>query len=145
MNDAFRADTTAASRSAGLQACQRPPGSPEALRCRNVCKCLLLIALLAPLAMAARSHLLAQSTRIDPALYGGLRWRNIGPFRGGRVNGVSGVPGQPNTFYFGPGRGGAWKTTNAGRPAPPGFDPQPIASVRAIGVAPPNPPLPHPG
>src|SRR5436305_14977586 len=139
MNDAFRADTTAASRRAGLppsrkasadhrspgeggQACQRPPGSPEALRCRNVCKCLLLIALLAPLAMAARPHLLAQSTRIDPALYGGLRWRNIGPFRGGRVNGVSGVPGQPNTFYFGSVGGGVWKTTNAGRTWLPGFD-----------------------
>ena len=39
----------------------------------------------------------------------------IGPFRGGRVNAVSGVPGQPNTFYFGSVGGGVWKTTNAGR------------------------------
>ena len=43
------------------------------------------------------------------SLYSGLRWRMIGPFRGGRVNAVSGVPGQPNTFYFGSVGGGVWK------------------------------------
>ena len=63
----------------------------------------------------------------------------IGPFRGGRVNGVSGVPGQPNTFYFGSVGGGVWKTTNAGRTWIPIFDSQPIASIGAIGVAPSNP------
>ena len=73
------------------------------------------------------------------AVYSGLRWRSIGPFRGGRVNGVSGVPGQPNTFYFGSVGGGVWKTTNAGRTWLPIFDSQPIASIGAIGVAPSNP------
>ncbi len=38
---------------------------------------------------------------IDQNAYAGMQWRMIGPFRGGRVNAVSGVPGQPNTFYFG--------------------------------------------
>src|SRR5262249_5134432 len=42
----------------------------------------------------------------DPSLYSGLHWRNVGPFRGGRVNGVTGVPGQPNTFFFGSVGGG---------------------------------------
>jgi photosystem II stability/assembly factor-like uncharacterized protein len=75
----------------------------------------------------------------DPGLYSGLRWRLIGPFRGGRVNGVSGVPGQPNTFYFGSVGGGVWKSTNSGRSWIPVFDSQPIASIGAIGVAPSNP------
>ncbi|HKB09551.1 MAG TPA: hypothetical protein VKD69_02815, partial [Vicinamibacterales bacterium] len=85
------------------------------------------------------ARLAAQPGPIDPALYGGLRWRMIGPFRGGRVNGVSGVPGQPSTFYFGSVGGGVWKTTNAGRTWLPIFDSQPIASIGAIGVAPSNP------
>ncbi|MFL6227501.1 MAG: VPS10 domain-containing protein [Pyrinomonadaceae bacterium] len=69
----------------------------------------------------------------------GLRWRLIGPFRGGRVNAVSGVPGQPDTFYFGSVGGGLWKSNNAGRTWTPVFDSQPVASIGAIGVAPSNP------
>ena len=69
-------------------------------------------------------------------MYSGLRWRMIGPFRAGRVNGVSGVPGQPNVFYMGSVGGGVWKTTNAGRTWLPIFDSQPIASIGAIAVAP---------
>ena len=76
--------------------------------------------------------------RVDPSLYSGLRWRNIGPFRGGRVNAVAGVPGQP-TFYFGSVGGGVWKSTNAGRTWAPIFDSQPIGSIGAIGIAPSNP------
>src|SRR6266404_3005984 len=74
----------------------------------------------------------------DASLYSGLRWRMIGPFRGGRVNAVSGVPGQPNTFYFGSVGGGVWKSTNSGRTWAPVFDSQPIASIGTIGVAPSN-------
>src|SRR5262245_49521380 len=73
---------------------------------------------------------------VDPSLYAGLRWRSIGPFRAGRVNGVSGVPGQPNVFYSGSVGGGVWKTTNAGRTWVPVFDAQKIASIGAIAVAP---------
>ncbi len=74
----------------------------------------------------------------DENTYSGLSWRMIGPFRGGRVNAVSGVPGQPNTFYFGSVGGGLWKTENSGRTWTPIFDDQPIASIGAIGVAPSN-------
>jgi photosystem II stability/assembly factor-like uncharacterized protein len=77
--------------------------------------------------------------QLDPAAYAGLRWRMIGPFRGGRVNAVAGVPGQPTTFYFGSVGGGVWKSTNAGRTWTPIFDSQPIASIGAIAVAPSNP------
>lgn len=73
---------------------------------------------------------------LDPGLYSGLRWRSIGPFRSGRVNGVTGVPGQPSVFYMGSVGGGVWKTTNAGRTWFPIFDSQPIASIGAVAVAP---------
>src|SRR5437870_6152339 len=75
----------------------------------------------------------------DPSLYSGLRWRMIGPFRAGRVNAVSGVVGQPDTFYFGSVGGGVWKTTNAGRTWSPVFDSASSASIGAIGVAPSDP------
>src|SRR5215212_3153441 len=72
----------------------------------------------------------------DPNLYSGLRWRMIGPFRGGRINAVSGVVGQPDTFYFGSVGGGVWKSLNAGRTGTPIFDTTNVASIGAIGVAP---------
>ena len=75
---------------------------------------------------------------VPPSLYSGLHWRFIGPFRGGRSNAVTGVPGQPDTFYFGSVGGGVWKSENAGRTWNPIFDSQPIASIGAIAVAPSN-------
>src|SRR5512144_1019129 len=55
----------------------------------------------------------AQAT-YDPALWSGMRYRMIGPERGGRVTAVTGVPSQPFTFYMGSTGGGVWKTTDAG-------------------------------
>ncbi|MEO5897395.1 MAG: hypothetical protein ABIS06_17025 [Vicinamibacterales bacterium] len=72
----------------------------------------------------------------DARLYDGLQWRLIGPFRGGRVNAVSGVPGRPNEFYFGSVNGGVWKSVDAGRVWTPIFDSQPVASIGALAVAP---------
>ena len=60
----------------------------------------------------------------------------LGPFRGGRVDAVSGVPGRPNEFYFGAVNGGVWKTIDAGRVWTPVFDSQPVASIGALAVAP---------
>jgi photosystem II stability/assembly factor-like uncharacterized protein len=70
------------------------------------------------------------------SLYSGLSWRMLGPFRGGRVDAVSGVPGRPNEFYFGAVNGGVWKSIDAGRVWTPIFDSQPVASIGAICVAP---------
>jgi photosystem II stability/assembly factor-like uncharacterized protein len=68
-----------------------------------------------------------------------LRWRNVGPFRGGRTRAVCGVPSQPNVFYIGAVNGGVWKTTDYGRTWTPIFDDQPTASIGAIAVAPSDP------
>ena len=70
------------------------------------------------------------------ALFSGLEWRMLGPFRGGRVDAVSGVPGRPNEFYFGAVNGGVWKSIDAGRVWTPIFDSQPVASIGALAVAP---------
>jgi photosystem II stability/assembly factor-like uncharacterized protein len=95
----------------------------------------LTIAILALLLTALN----AGAQQLDPGLYSGLRWRMLGPFRAGRVNAVSGVAGQPNTFYFGSVGGGVWKSLNAGRTWTPIFDATNVASIGAIGVAPSNP------
>jgi photosystem II stability/assembly factor-like uncharacterized protein len=92
-------------------------------------------------ALAADYHTPSASAQAQNirSLYSGLSWHMIGPFRGGRVNAVSGAPGRPNTFYFGSVGGGLWKSTNAGRTWAPVFDSQPVASIGAIGVSPSNP------
>jgi photosystem II stability/assembly factor-like uncharacterized protein len=74
--------------------------------------------------------------QFDAKLFRELRWRLIGPFRGGRTLTVAGVRGQPEVFYFGSVGGGIWKTDDAGRTWNPIFDSQPIASIGAIAVAP---------
>ncbi len=73
---------------------------------------------------------------VPSSLFSGLRWRMLGPFRGGRVDAVSGVPGRPHEFYFGAVNGGVWKTIDGGRIWEPLFDDQPVASIGAIAVAP---------
>jgi photosystem II stability/assembly factor-like uncharacterized protein len=76
---------------------------------------------------------------VPPELFSGLKWRLIGPFRGGRVVAVAGVPGDSATFYFGAVNGGIWKTTDAGVVWTPIFDGQPVASIGALAVAPSDP------
>jgi photosystem II stability/assembly factor-like uncharacterized protein len=68
-----------------------------------------------------------------------LRWRNIGPHRGGRTRAIAGVPSQPNVFYMAPVNGGVFKSTDYGRTWQPIFDDQPTASIGAIAVAPSDP------
>jgi photosystem II stability/assembly factor-like uncharacterized protein len=81
----------------------------------------------------------ATAQTIPSELYSGLMWRLIGPFRGGRVVAVAGLPGSATTFYFGCVGGGVWQTTDAGAVWKPIFDGQPIASIGALSVAPSDP------
>jgi photosystem II stability/assembly factor-like uncharacterized protein len=68
-----------------------------------------------------------------------MRWRPIGPFRGGRTKAITGVPGRPGLFYMAPVNGGVWKTDDYGRVWTPLFDDQPTGSIGAIAVAPSDP------
>ena len=79
------------------------------------------------------------SQPVDPSLYQSMKWRSIGPFRGGRTVGAVGIPSQPNVFYIGVNNGGVWKTTDAGRTWKPIFDDQPTGSIGDIAIAPSNP------
>jgi photosystem II stability/assembly factor-like uncharacterized protein len=76
---------------------------------------------------------------VNPVVFQDLHWRLVGPFRGGRVLAVSGVPGEPGHFYFGSVDGGVWESTNAGRTWRPIFDSVPVGSIGALAVAPSDP------
>jgi photosystem II stability/assembly factor-like uncharacterized protein len=74
--------------------------------------------------------------RVDAALFGSMRWRMVGPARGGRVTTVAGVPSEPHTFYMGSTGGGIWKTTDAGQTWLNVSDGQlPVGSMGDIRVA----------
>lgn len=82
---------------------------------------------------------------IDPSLYSGMRWRLIGPHRGGRVSAVAGIPGDPATYYMGTPGGGIWKTTDSGEVWTPIFDQEHVASIGALAIAPSNPAIIYAG
>jgi len=95
---------------------------------------LLTIGILSALAV------LSAAQGIDPSAYSALQWRNIGPFRGGRIAAVSGAVGQPGVYYAGMPMGGVWKTTSAGTTWYPIFDSvKTCSSVGAVEVAPSDP------
>ncbi len=73
--------------------------------------------------------------QVNPVLIGGMKWRQVGPFRGGRVLAVAGVPGDPDIYYFGAVAGGIFKSTNGGVTWTPTFDHQGVSSIGAIAVA----------
>ncbi len=110
------------------------------IRARSFLVCSVVFALIevAPSARQAVSPA-APSRDLLRACCGDLRYRMIGPFRGGRTKAATGVPGQPNVFYIGACNGGVWKSTDYGRVWTPIFDDQPTGSIGAIAVAPSNP------
>lgn len=77
---------------------------------------------------------------IHPSFLSGLKYRNVGPYRGGRVTAVTGVPGRLHLFYFGSTGGGVWKSEDAGESWTNLTDGQlEVGSVGAIAVAPSDP------
>ena len=89
---------------------------------------------------------LSAAAQVNPNLYAGLKWRNVGPFHGGRISSVTGVSGSSGVFYIGTPLGGIWKTTSAGVTWFPIFDQETsVDSVGAIQVAPSNPDIVYAG
>lgn len=81
-----------------------------------------------------------QAQTVDSKYFDKLKWRNIGPARGGRSLGSSGSPGRPNEYYFGATGGGLWKTTDGGQEWFPVTDGQiSSSSIGAVAVAETNP------
>lgn len=126
-----------------------PCPSPRSVR---GAACVLLAAVLPLGAQRAPRVAAADPGRpaYDPTLYSdgaktnkafkSLRWRNVGPFRGGRSVAVTGDPTRPLVFYFGAVNGGVWKTTNAGQSWENITDGKTdLSSVGAIAVAPSDP------
>src|SRR5579863_9893714 len=82
---------------------------------------------------------LGLAQQYSPSLFSGMRWRLIGPFRGGRTLAVAGIPQDPNVYYFGAVGGGVWQTTDGGIVWKPIFDKAPVASIGALAIAPSDP------
>ena len=94
------------------------------------------LAVIAGAVALALSIFAAETGTYSPSLWSGMRYRSIGPNRGGRVTAVTGVPSQPNTFYMGSTGGGVWRTSDAGHTWQNISDAYfPVASIGAVEVS----------
>jgi len=89
------------------------------------------------LSLTALAPILAQP--VDPHLYDGIRWRLIGPFRGGKATMVSGIPGNPAVYYMGTAGSGVWKTVDGGQVWTCVSDSLRLTGIGAVAVAPSRP------
>src|SRR4030088_3790266 len=99
------------------------------MKFRGLKWCALLVAL--AIGASAQSY--------NEAQFKGMKWRDIGPYRGGRVLAVTGIPGSPFTYYFGSVGGGVWRPTDGGVSWQPISDKTVISSIGAIAVSESNP------
>jgi len=117
----------------------RPVVHFHLLRRANLNRSFSLSAVVALILVALGSAAPLRAQLMDPSLYSGMRWRLIGPHRGGRVSAVAGIPGDPAVYYIGNPGGGIWKSTDSGTVWTPIFDRERVASIGALAVAPSNP------
>jgi hypothetical protein len=75
----------------------------------------LLILSLLPSVAQKKTTGASATLSFDQSLYSGIRWREVGPYRGGRSGTVTGVAGHPGLYYFGAVGGGVWRTKDAGQ------------------------------
>lgn len=103
---------------------------------RRVFYLFLVCLAFAPLSIKAQSTAQPMMPGVDPALFKGLKYRLVGPSRGGRVTTVTGVPSQAKTFYMGVASGGLFRTTDAGATWSPITDGKvPLGSTGCVAVA----------
>jgi len=106
---------------------------------RRSCVFLIAVLIATPAIFLVLLSALAAAQQYNESLMKGMKWRVVGPFRGGRVLAVTGIPGDPYTFYFGGVAGGVWRTIDGGSSWTPLTDKEPFASVGSIAVAESNP------
>src|SRR2546428_13270192 len=87
-----------------------------------------------PAPNAATQNIAAPPKKEDP-VFKGLKYRVIGPFRGGRSLTASGIPGDPNIYYFGSTGGGVWKSTDGATTWAPAFKKQGTSSIGSVAVS----------
>src|SRR5207248_5638226 len=104
----------------------------------NAARCRVIVVLVSVASLVAGVFVRTQSSDQRP-IQAAMRWRAIGPYRGGRAKSVTGVPRHSNVFYTGFVNGGVWMTNDYGRTWKPIFDDQPTGSIGAIAVAPSDP------
>ena len=98
------------------------------------------------LSLMACSLAALSAAQVDPSLFSQLKWRLVGPYRGGRCVAVAGSVARPKEFYFGATGGGLWKTTDAGEHwscVSDGFFH--TASVGAVAISASNPDIVYAG
>src|ERR1700692_367356 len=101
----------------------------------KILRCVLSVVAVVAGSTSLLGSAVAQTGPVNAKLFSDMRWREIGPMRGGRVRALAGVPIQPATFYFGMVNGGVWKTTDAGATWQSVWDSQPTGSIGSIAVA----------
>src|ERR1700728_450035 len=107
----------------------------------------ILAVLASTVAVSAEPSTSVKSDSAATSPLEGLKYRLVGPFRGGRATGVAGVVSEPNTYYFGAATGGLWKTVDGGTSWKPLWDdfPEAAAAVGAVAVAPSDPKIVYAG